>query len=379
MTQSALVVGGSNGIGLAIAKELTARGKRVYILDKAAPAMELGNSQYIACDLASIEPEIFERLAADETVDTLFITAGFGHVTRFEHLHTAQIERLITVNAIGVMKIVRMFYERILGPAPFYTGVMGSIAGMVSSPMFAVYAASKAALVRFVESVNIELAVAGTKNRILNVSPGHMQGTRFGGGENDLTALGGLAKTITDELLARGELLIPEYESTYKAVLDRYQTNPHEFGLSSYEHKLPRAIDKPTYRVGYLSGTFDLFHIGHLNLIRRAKQQCDTLIVGVHPDATHKRKEAFIPFAERKAIVGSIRYVDRVVDAAREDSDAWLKHGYHKLFVGSDYKETERFKRYEAFFQGKDVEIVYLPYTQCTSSTQIREDVKNSI
>lgn len=124
--------------------------------------------------------------------------------------------------------------------------------------------------------------------------------------------------------------------------------------------------------IGYLSGTFDLFHIGHLNLIRRAKEQCDYLIVAVHDSGKWKGKETFIPFEERKEIVDACRYVDQVVDSPVEDSDAWELYHFDKLFVGSDYKGTERFNRYEEFFKDKGVEIVYFPYTQSTSSTQIR-------
>ncbi len=128
-------------------------------------------------------------------------------------------------------------------------------------------------------------------------------------------------------------------------------------------------------RIGYLSGTFDLFHVGHLNLLRRARENCDYLIVGVHPDASHKGKETFIPFAERMEIVGGCKYVDQVVEACREDSDAWEKWRYNRLFVGSDYAGSERFARYEQFFADKNVQIMYFPYTQGTSSTQIRNTI----
>ena len=131
--------------------------------------------------------------------------------------------------------------------------------------------------------------------------------------------------------------------------------------------------------IGYLSGTFDLFHIGHLNLIRRAKEQCDYLIVAVHDSGKWKGKETFIPFEERKEIVGACRYVDQVVDSPVEDSDAWELYHFDKLFVGSDYKGSERFQRYEEFFKDKGVEIVYFPYTQSTSSTQIRALINSAL
>ena len=121
-----------------------------------------------------------------------------------------------------------------------------------------------------------------------------------------------------------------------------------------------------------MSGTFDLFHVGHLNIIKKAKEQCDYLIVGVHESGAWKGKETFIPFEERKRIVESIKYVDKAVKSWTEDADAWNELHYHKLFVGSDYKGSERFNRYETYFSDKGVEIVYFPYTQGTSSTQLR-------
>ena len=175
-------------------------------------------------------------------------------------------------------------------------------------------------------------------------------------------------------MLNRETLFIPEYEEVYKNVINRYQNDSRKFGLESYDYKVSknREDNKKHTVVGYMSGTFDLFHVGHLNLIKRAKQECDYLIVGVHPSAAHKGKETFIPLEERKAIVASCKYVDKVVDSTPEDSDSWALYHYDKLFVGSDYKGTERFKRYEEYFKDKGVNIVYFPYTKSTSSTQIR-------
>ena len=130
---------------------------------------------------------------------------------------------------------------------------------------------------------------------------------------------------------------------------------------------------------GYLSGTFDLFHVGHLNLIKRAREQCSHLTVGVHLDGNWKGKETFIPFEERIQIIGAISYVDSVIRSFAEDSDAWKRVGYEKLFVGSDYEGSERFKRYEGFFSDKEVEIVYLPYTDHTSSTKLRALIEKRI
>ena len=174
---------------------------------------------------------------------------------------------------------------------------------------------------------------------------------------------------------------IPNYEETFKGVLERYHNDPHEYGLHSYQYKKEsgRLDNTKKVKIGYLSGTFDLFHVGHLNLLKRAKEQCDYLIVGVHGSGAWKGKETFIPLEERKAIVGACKYVDKVVDSCKEDSDAWDLWHYDRLFVGSDYKGTERFNRYEEYFKDKGVDIVYFPYTKSTSSTQIRKKITENV
>lgn len=251
---------------------------------------------------------------------------------------------------------------------------MVSICGQIVSPFFSVYGAAKGGLRFLIENLNCELEANGYKNRILDVSPGSLKGTAFNGGSNDLSLINTVAGEIIDRMLNRGTLYIPQYDEIYKGVLERYNSNKEQFGQESYRYKVKsgRKSTRPQVVVGYLSGTFDLFHIGHLNLLKRAKEQCDYLIVSVHDSGAWKGKETFIPYEERKAIVESIKYVDLVVEDFIEDYDAWGVFHYDKLFVGSDYKGTERFNRYEELLKGK-AEIVYFPYTKGTSSTQLRE------
>lgn len=376
----ALVIGGSNGIGLAITKNLIANGYFVELLDRHEPAegvLPESHYHYHKCDLLDLNEDLIKAFADSEEINLLIITAGFGRVADFEYFHIAEIKNMMTVNATATIQILRLFYDRIKESAPFYCGVMGSISGLMTSPSAAVYAASKAAVCRFIESVNIELEVAGTENRILNVSPASFKGSCFCGGQNQLELLEGLAGEIVEHIFNHDTLFVPQYEETFKGVLERYHSDPREYGLHSYEYKKAsgRLDNNRRVRIGYLSGTFDLFHVGHLNLLRRAKQQCDYLIVGVHDSGAWKGKETFIPFEERLEIVGACKYVDKAVQSCREDSDAWDLWHYDKLFVGSDYKGTERFNRYEEYFKDKGVEIVYFPYTQGTSSTQIRKTI----
>lgn len=132
--------------------------------------------------------------------------------------------------------------------------------------------------------------------------------------------------------------------------------------------------------IGYTTGVFDMFHIGHLNILRRAKEQCDYLIVGVSTDELvqhDKNKTPIIPFENRCAIVEAIRYVDKVVP--QEDKNkfgAWEKLHFNKMFVGSDWKGTPQWENYEKQFVAVDVEIVYFPHTDGISSTLLRELIK---
>lgn len=137
--------------------------------------------------------------------------------------------------------------------------------------------------------------------------------------------------------------------------------------------------DKKDKIIGYTTGVFDLFHIGHLNILKNAKSMCDKLIVGVSTDdlVAYKHKKAVIPFKERIEIVKSIKYVDEVV--SQEDMnkfDAWEKLKFNVMFVGSDWKNTEKWNNYEKEFDKVNVKIIYFPYTKGTSSTILNETLK---
>lgn len=373
--KKALVIGGSNGIGLAIAMQLaTDTFCTVSIVDRDEPAIELPKS--ITYHYHNLLDGDVDFLEAFNEIDMLVFTAGFGRVAPFETITDTEIRNQFQVNAVSPIRVLRYFFPRMKDAKPFYCAVMGSIAGMVSSPLFALYSATKAAVCKAIEAINIELEMAGSPNRALNVSPGSIKGTRFNGGPNDLSMTEGLATQIIEKMLHRETLFIPDYEPVFKGVIERYRADAHRFGIDSYCYKTEcgRFNLEPQMKIGYMSGTWDLFHVGHLNLIKRAKQYCDFLVVGVHKDASHKGKETFIPFEERMEIVRNIKWVDQVIPSMREDSDVYtmgmVKYDY--LFVGSDYKGTERFNRYEEYFADKGVQIVYFPYTKGTSSTQIR-------
>ena len=131
------------------------------------------------------------------------------------------------------------------------------------------------------------------------------------------------------------------------------------------------------YKVGYTTGVFDMFHIGHLNILKRAKEQCETLIVGVTTDKLcyiRKNKYPIINETERMEIVGAIRYVDKVVPQADMDKVRAVKElGADAVFVGSDWKGTDAWNEYEKEFAKVGCTVVYLDHTDGISSTILRE------
>ena len=131
--------------------------------------------------------------------------------------------------------------------------------------------------------------------------------------------------------------------------------------------------------IGYTTGVFDLFHVGHLNILKNAKGMCDKLIVGVTVDelVSYKGKEALIPFEERMEIVRSCKYVDVAVPQYDMDKlTACKKLKADILFVGDDWYKTPKWEEYEKEFKEAGIKIVYFPYTQNVSSTKIRQMLK---
>ncbi len=134
------------------------------------------------------------------------------------------------------------------------------------------------------------------------------------------------------------------------------------------------------YKIGYTSGVFDMFHIGHLNILKKAKENCDYLIVGVTTDelALYKNKVPIIPFSERRQIVEAIRYVDMVIPQENMNKKiVCQKYNVDAIFVGDDWKGTEKWNNIESELNQIGTDVVYFPYTKGTSSTILREKLLN--
>ncbi len=384
MTKPILIVGGGNGVGLAIVKALVVQKKNVCIADVAfsgdAIALTTEETRY-QINLASDNLESISHL----DIGGLIITAGIGRLDFFESFTSEEIEKTFRINTLSAIQLIRSYYPRIQAQEDFPVAVIVSITGRIASPLYALYSATKGALVKFIEATNAELAYHGISNRILEVSPGKIKGTLFHGNENatnaDVQELNHIAATIIEKVSAHEELYIPHYEDVYAGVLKRYADDPGGFAQQSLSYKIKNSTlnPKPQIKIGYLTGSWDLFHIGHLNVLNNARKYCDKLVVGVHKDGSHKGKQLFISLEERMAILRAIRIVDDVIVSSGEDMNDWERVKFDYLFVGSDYKGTERFNRYEELAKSLGVKIVYLPYTKTTSSTQLRSVISYEV
>jgi glycerol-3-phosphate cytidylyltransferase len=134
-------------------------------------------------------------------------------------------------------------------------------------------------------------------------------------------------------------------------------------------------------RIGYAPGAFDLFHIGHLNLLRRAKEHCDYLVAGVAADEVlikHKGVTPVVPLAERLEIVRNVRFVNAAIPALTNDKvEIWRDLRFNVLFKGNDWQGTEKGNKLERELAALGVEVVYFPYSLSTSSSALRRTLQN--
>lgn len=140
-------------------------------------------------------------------------------------------------------------------------------------------------------------------------------------------------------------------------------------------------MEKKKYKIGYTDGVYDMFHVGHLNMIETAKKECDFLIVGVHSDdvvESYKHRRPIINEDDRRRIIESVKGVDKaVINQFRDKMKLWELHHFDVIFIGDDWKGTERWNQFEKELAKIGVDVVYVPYTKGISTTEIREKIMN--
>ena len=136
---------------------------------------------------------------------------------------------------------------------------------------------------------------------------------------------------------------------------------------------------KPKYKIGYTDGVYDLFHIGHLNMIQTAKTLCEYLIVGVHGDDVveeYKHHKPIINEIDRRRIIESVKGVDRAeINRFRDKLKLWELYHFDVVFIGDDWKGTQRWNHFEKVLAERNVDVVYVPYTQGISTTDIKKKI----
>lgn len=178
---------------------------------------------------------------------------------------------------------------------------------------------------------------------------------------------------------------MPVVRQLHRAGIPNYSVyDPYLVYKDEYKPTEEVQEQRKPYNVGYVAGVFDLFHIGHLNLFRRAKEQCNYLIVGVVTDEgviRHKKSKPAIPFEERMEIVRACRYVDQAVEIPLDKGDtdeAYRQYKFDVQFSGSDYADDPKWKAKREFLQKHGAELVFFPYTEGISTTQLKDVVDGS-
>lgn len=244
----ATIYGGSHGLGLATAKRLYDDGFTVELVGrdfslarKVFPnsLIRAGRIKFITHDLLVDDLQSL-FLQVDQHPLIVFYVAGIGRLEAFSDTKVSYVRSCYAVNAEIPTIVFNKYYSNLCGRQEFYLGCVTSIAGQLASPLFSVYAASKAATSRLIESINVELAARGAVNRITDFCPGQFTGSSFSGGDTKLVKLMNLADELIESTLKKKWLFIPSYESVYKRVLERYQEDVQEFGRESYKFKAGR-------------------------------------------------------------------------------------------------------------------------------------------
>jgi short-subunit dehydrogenase len=248
MSEVVTIFGGSHGLGLATAKLLSEIGYSVEIVGRdfalAKSVFSEGSAEgdkvkFIRHDLLTdCLDELFTKVS--ERPRAVFYTAGIGKLEHFSDTDISFIRSCYAVNTEIPTIIIKKYYSRMCHDDQFHFGCVTSVAGQIASPLFSVYAASKAATSRLIESINIELQAAGRSNFITDFCPGHFSGSSFSGGETDLSGLTKISRQLVDATFSSARIFIPAYNEVYSSVIKRYHQNREAFGLESYEYKMKR-------------------------------------------------------------------------------------------------------------------------------------------
>ena len=233
-----VIIGGTSGLGLSLAIELRNKFSKANILvvgkTKPNDLCTKFSLDFLKIDLSS--PYYDWNFCSDSNF--IIYAAGVGRLTPFEEIDEKDINRTICINATNAIHLINAKKKELISADNCQISVVTSIAGKIPSPLFALYAASKALLSSYISSINIELEKKETKNRIIEIAPGYIEGTALYGKKTNLEKLTSVSNTILNEIENKKCLIIPQDEKLYLEILERAHKNPLEFGNQSYDYKL---------------------------------------------------------------------------------------------------------------------------------------------
>jgi len=233
-----VIIGGTSGLGLSLAIELRNRfiNKNILVVGQTRPKdlCDKFNLDFLKIDFSS--PHYDWNFCSDSNF--IIYSAGVGQITNFDEIEEKDINRTISINATNAIHLINSKKKELISKNNCQISIVTSIAGKIPSPLFALYAASKALVSSYISSINIELGKRETKNRIIEIAPGYIDGTAFYGQKTNIDKLIILSKKILNEIEKKKYLIIPQDEKMYLEILERANKKPFEFGNQSYDYKL---------------------------------------------------------------------------------------------------------------------------------------------
>lgn len=232
-----VIIGGTSGLGLSLAIELRQRLNNSSILiigrNKPEALCKKYNFDFHKIDLSL--PNSNWKFCQNSNY--IIYAAGVGKISKFDEVEDEDINKTISINATNVVQLINSKKKELMSLDDCKISVVTSIAGKIPSPLFAIYGASKALVSSYISSINIELKKEGSKNQIIEIAPGYIEGTSLYGKKTDLEKLHKISKIILDNIDKNKNVIIPENEKMYLEIIEKAKKNPLEFGSESYDYK----------------------------------------------------------------------------------------------------------------------------------------------
>lgn len=232
-----IILGGTSGLGLSIAKHLLNNYNchKIVVTGRRPPRLPLNDPRLI---YEEQDLNICKNWKFLEPFDVVIYCAGIGRIGHFNEFNDEEIIQTFNVNTIAPILMINSLYDKLMSPTDFRLVVITSISAKLVSPLFSIYSATKSCVSKYIQSVNIELEKLSTKNKILEIAPGYIDGTGFYNKETDLDKLNNITIEIFKSLSNYETFSIPENRELYEQLISDCNTDSQEFAKKSYDYKI---------------------------------------------------------------------------------------------------------------------------------------------